>query len=132
MSNNWTVLDGNEAAARIAHLTNEVIAIYRQYRDFHLVGRELLTPSGHDRTSLLVFIKDQPGALHSVLEPFARNGLSMTRIESRPGHAGPWQYAFFIDIEGHAQQPAMQGALDALAEFAQEVRVLGSYPVAIE
>ncbi len=99
---------------------------------FLVLGRELLTPSGHDRTSLLVFIKDQPGALYRVLEPFARNGLSMTRIESRPGHAGPWQYAFFIDIDGHAEQPAMQYALDALADFAQEVRVLGSYPVAIE
>ena len=84
------------------------------------------------RTSLLVFVKDQPGALYRVLEPFARHGLSMTRIESRPGHAGPWQYAFFIDIEGHVQEPAMERALEALADFAQEVRVLGSYPVAIE
>ena len=99
---------------------------------FLVLGRELFTPSGRDRTSLLVFVKDQPGALYRVLEPFARNGLSMTRIESRPGHAGPWQYAFFIDIEGHVHEPGMERALEALAEFAQEVRVLGSYPVAIE
>jgi chorismate mutase/prephenate dehydratase len=98
---------------------------------FLVLGRELFTPSGNDRTSLLVFIKDQPGALYNVLEPFARNGLSMTRIESRPGHAGPWQYAFFIDIDGHVHDDAMENALALLGEFAQEVRVLGSYPVAI-
>lgn len=98
---------------------------------FLVLGRELFTPSGNDRTSLLVFIKDQPGALYNVLEPFARNGLSMTRIESRPGHAGPWQYAFFIDIDGHAHDDAMENALALLGGFAQEVRVLGSYPVAI-
>ncbi|TBR06722.1 MAG: prephenate dehydratase [Lysobacter sp.] len=99
---------------------------------FLVLGRELFSPSGNDRTSLLVFIKDQPGALYSVLEPFARNGLSMTRIESRPGHAGPWQYAFFIDINGHVHEAAMERALSGLDDFAQEVRVLGSYPVAIE
>lgn len=99
---------------------------------FLVLGRELFPPSGRDRTSLLVFISDQPGALYRVLEPFARHGLSMTRIESRPGHGGPWNYAFFIDIEGHAHEPAMERALDGLAGFAQEVRVLGSYPVAIE
>lgn len=98
---------------------------------FLVIGRELFPPSGNDRTSLLVFIKDQPGALYHVLAPFANHGLSMNRIESRPGHTGLWQYAFFIDIGGHAQEEAMRRALDELADYAQEVKVLGSYPVAI-
>jgi len=98
---------------------------------FLVLGRELFPPSGNDRTSLLVFVKDQPGALYHVLEPFAKHGLSMNRIESRPGHTGLWQYAFFIDITGHAQEAAMRRALDEVDEFAQEVKVLGSYPVAI-
>lgn len=98
---------------------------------FLVLGRELFSPSGNDRTSLLVFIKDQPGALYHVLAPFAKHGLSMNRIESRPGHTGLWQYAFFIDITGHALEEAMHRALDEVAEFAQEVKVLGSYPVAI-
>jgi chorismate mutase/prephenate dehydratase len=98
---------------------------------FLVLGRELFPPSGNDRTSLLVFIKDQPGALFNVLAPFAKHGLSMNRIESRPGHTGRWQYAFFIDITGHAQEEAMRRALDEVGEFAQEVKVLGSYPVAI-
>jgi len=98
---------------------------------FLVIGRELFTPSGNDRTSLLVFIKDQPGALYHVLAPFAKHGLSMNRIESRPGHTGLWQYGFFIDIGGHVQEEAMRRALDELADYAQEVKVLGSYPVAI-
>ncbi|BDU16933.1 prephenate dehydratase [Lysobacter auxotrophicus] len=98
---------------------------------FLVIGRELFPPSGNDRTSLMIFIKDQPGALYHVLEPFAKHGLSMNRIESRPGHTGLWQYAFFIDIGGHVHEEAMRRALDELADYAQEVKVLGSYPVAI-
>ena len=98
---------------------------------FLVIGRELFPPSGNDRTSLLVFIKDQPGALYHVLEPFAKHGLSMNRIESRPGHTGLWQYGFFIDISGHVHEEAMRRALHELADYAQEVKVLGSYPVAI-
>ncbi|MGO1073700.1 prephenate dehydratase [Lysobacter sp. CA199] len=98
---------------------------------FLVIGRELFTPSGNDRTSLLIFIKDEPGALYNVLSPFAKRGLSMNRIESRPGHTGRWQYAFFVDIGGHVQEPAMREALDELQELAHEVKVLGSYPVAI-
>jgi len=98
---------------------------------FLVIGRELFTPSGNDRTSLLIFIKDQPGALYNVLSPFAKRGLSMNRIESRPGHTGRWQYAFFVDIGGHVQEEAMRDALEELQELAHEVKVLGSYPVAI-
>ncbi|ALN80392.1 chorismate mutase [Lysobacter antibioticus] len=98
---------------------------------FLVIGRELFTPSGNDRTSLLIFIKDEPGALYNVLSPFAKRGLSMNRIESRPGHTGRWQYAFFVDIGGHVQEPAMREALEELEELAHEVKVLGSYPVAI-
>ncbi|RDZ28352.1 prephenate dehydratase [Lysobacter silvisoli] len=98
---------------------------------FLVIGRELFTPSGNDRTSLLIFIKDQPGALYNVLSPFAKRGLSMNRIESRPGHTGRWQYAFFVDIGGHVLEDAMREALAELDELAHEVKVLGSYPVAI-
>lgn len=98
---------------------------------FLVIGRELFPPSGNDRTSLLIFIKDQPGALYHVLAPFAKHGLSMNRIESRPGHTGLWQYAFFIDIGGHVREDAMRRAVEELDEYAQEVKVLGSYPVAI-
>ncbi len=98
---------------------------------FLVLGREIFPSSGNDRTSLLVFIKDRPGALFQVLSPFAQHGLSMNRIESRPAHSGKWQYAFFIDVSGHADDEAMRAALDDLAPYAGQVRILGSYPLAV-
>ena len=98
---------------------------------FLVIGRALFPPSGHDRTSLLVFVRDQPGALYRVLEPLARRGISMNRIESRPAHSGLWQYAFFIDVGGHVDESPLRDALDELGDFAAQVTVLGSYPFAI-
>jgi chorismate mutase/prephenate dehydratase len=98
---------------------------------FLVVGRELFPASGHDRTSLLVFVHDRPGALFNVLSPFAKHGISMNRIESRPAHTGRWQYAFFIDVEGHVDSGPVAQALSELGEYAAMVKVLGSYPVAL-
>jgi chorismate mutase / prephenate dehydratase len=98
---------------------------------FLVIGRALFPPSGHDRTSLMVFIRDQPGALYKILEPLARRGISMNRIESRPAHGKLWQYAFFIDVEGHVDESPLKDALSEIDEFAGDVRVLGSYPVAV-
>ena len=98
---------------------------------FLVIGRASFPPSGHDRTSLLVFIRDQPGALYRILEPLARSGISMNRIESRPAHGALWQYAFFIDVDGHAGEAPLSDALAEIDDFAGEVRVLGSYPVAV-
>ena len=98
---------------------------------FLVIGRELFPPSGHDRTSLLVSIHDQPGALYKVLEPLARHGVSMNRIESRPAHGRLWQYAFFIDVEGHADESPLKDALAEMQASGQRVQLLGAYPVAI-
>jgi chorismate mutase/prephenate dehydratase len=98
---------------------------------FLVIGRALFPPSGHDRTSLLVFVQDRPGALYQVLEPLARRGVSMNRIESRPAHTGLWQYAFFIDVAGHVGEPPLRDALAELGGVAANVTVLGSYPVAV-
>ena len=98
---------------------------------FLVIGRALFPPSGHDRTSLMVFIRDQPGALYRILEPLARRDISMNRIESRPAHGKLWQYAFFIDVEGHVDESPLKDALAEIDDFAGDVRVLGSYPVAV-
>jgi chorismate mutase / prephenate dehydratase len=98
---------------------------------FLVIGRALFPPSGNDRTSLMVFVRDQPGALYQVLEPLARRGVSMNRIESRPAHTGLWQYAFFIDVGGHVDESPLRDALADIADFASNVTVLGSYPVAV-
>ncbi|GIX33734.1 MAG: chorismate mutase [Lysobacterales bacterium] len=98
---------------------------------FLVLGREPFPPSGHDKSSLLLTVKDQPGALYHLLEPLARRGISMTRIESRPTRSGKWDYAFFIDVEGHVEEEPLKGALAELGPAASMLKVLGSYPKAI-
>ncbi|MDQ3511314.1 MAG: prephenate dehydratase, partial [Pseudomonadota bacterium] len=70
---------------------------------FLVIGRDLFAPSGRDKTSMLVAVKDRPGALYELLTPLAASGLSLTKIESRPSRQGKWQYVFFIDVEGHVE-----------------------------
>lgn len=100
---------------------------------FLVIGRDLFPSSGDDRTSLLLSTSDTEGAgaLHKLLEPLARDNVSMTRIESRPSHRRKWHYVFFIDIDGHAEDPPVARALDHLEKNAQLFRVLGSYPKAV-
>jgi len=98
---------------------------------FLVIGRSLFPPSGNDRTSLLITVNDQPGALYHVLSPFAQHGVSLNRIESRPAHSGKWQYAFFIDVSGHIQDETLQAAVKEIEQSVAQLRVLGSYPVAL-
>jgi chorismate mutase / prephenate dehydratase len=100
---------------------------------FFVLGRKLFRPSGDDRTTLLVSGKQtlEAGVLFRLLQPLAKHGVSMTRIESRPSHKKKWDYVFFMDIEGHAEEPKLVAALTALREQASLCRVLGSYPRAV-
>ncbi len=98
---------------------------------FLVLGRELLPPSGDDKTSLLVAGTDGAGALFRLLEPLAREGVNMSRIESRPSRQGRWDYVFFIDLDGHARDPAVARAIDSLQSEARMVKILGTYPRAV-
>ena len=98
---------------------------------FLVIGRRETPPSGVDKTSLLIYTDNRPGALYSILEPIARNGISMSRIESRPSRQGMWNYVFFIDIEGHVEDEKVARALQELEQTANIVKVLGSYPCAV-
>jgi chorismate mutase/prephenate dehydratase len=100
---------------------------------FLVIGRKLFKPSGEDKTTLLVSASrtDAPGALHRLLEPLAQNGISLARIESRPSRRRKWDYVFFLDIEGHAEDPKVARALKQLQGRASLFRVLGSYPRSI-
>ena len=101
---------------------------------FFVLGRKLFSPSGDDRTTLLVSIghTDSPGALQRLLQPLADHRVSMTRIESRPSHKKKWDYVFFIDIEGHADDKHVAKALVELKKRASLFRILGSYPRAVQ
>ena len=100
---------------------------------FFVVGRKLFKPSGSDRTTLLVSTNETagPGALHRLLGPLAEHGVNLTRIESRPSQRRKWDYVFFIDIEGHVDEPNVASALAGLKSQASLYRVLGSYPKAV-
>lgn len=95
---------------------------------FVLVGKRLTAPTGHDKTTLVFSTPHERGALRRVLEVFDAEGLNLTRIESRPLQGQRWEYAFFTDLEGHREEPAVQRALERLREGGAMVRVLGSYP----
>jgi chorismate mutase/prephenate dehydratase len=95
---------------------------------FVVVGKRLTSPTGNDKTTLVFSTPHQRGALRRVLEVFDEEGLNLTRIESRPLRGQLWEYAFFTDLEGHRDEPAVVRALSRLRDGGAMVRVLGSYP----
>lgn len=95
---------------------------------FLVIGRQSPPPTGDDKTSLVVSRTDQPGGLVKLLEPLSTHGINMTRLDARPSRQGVWEYAFFIDLLGHAEEGNVQQALQEIRQQASLFRVLGSYP----
>jgi len=131
-----TAAIAGEAAAEVYNLgviVPEIEDTADNTTRFLVVGRKLFSASGLDKTTLLVSAGDtqSPGALHRLLGPLAANNISMTRIESRPSRKRKWDYVFFIDVVGHAEQPPLSTALEQLKEASTLFRVLGSYPAAV-
>lgn len=101
---------------------------------FLVLGEHACAPSGNDRTSLVMSAENRPGAVHALLTPLAANGVSMSRIESRPSRAmrgALWEYVFFIDVQGHQDDARVAAALAELRGKAPFLKVLGSYPAAV-
>jgi chorismate mutase/prephenate dehydratase len=98
---------------------------------FIIIGKQFSASTGNDKTSLVVSTGNQPGALHRILEPFARFGIGMMHIESRPSRQGLWEYVFFIDIEGHSDDGQVAQALEILKDNVSMLKLLGSYPKAV-
>ena len=96
---------------------------------FAVLGREPAPPSGRDKTSILVYAENRPGALFRVLEPFERLGISLSRLESRPSRDEKWEYIFFMDFEGHRRDARVRELFSRLDDCTDAVRILGSYPV---
>ena len=98
---------------------------------FVLVGREPVGATGSDKTSVVCFIeKDRPGSLLAILHEFSDRQINLTKLESRPTKERLGEYCFFIDMEGHADEPPVRYAIDSLRTKILEVKVLGSYPIA--
>ncbi len=98
---------------------------------FLIIGNQEVPPTGDDKTSIIVSTNNKPGALHDLLAPFQRNGVDLTRIETRPSRSGKWTYVFFIDFAGHQHDPLVKGVLETISQDTVAVKVLGSYPKAV-
>lgn len=98
---------------------------------FLIIGRDSIPPSGDDKTSIIVAVRNEPGALHNLLEPFHSNGVDLTRVETRPSRTGKWTYVFFIDFLGHRDAPNVSAVLAEVGSIVADLRVLGSYPKAV-
>jgi len=98
---------------------------------FLIIGREEVPPSGRDKTSIIVSSRNKPGALFTLLEPFRRGNVSLTRIDTRPSRTEKWAYVFFIEFEGHLQDDKIAGIMAELEEQSIMLKPLGSYPQAL-
>jgi len=116
---------------------SELPLVQRNIEDFHdnttrffVIGQHDSPPSGEDKTSLVMSIRDEPGALHNLIAPFASRGIGLTRIESRPSKRKLWEYVFFADVQGHRDDAAVKAAIAEIdSKPAGFIKILGSYPV---
>ena len=127
---------GSEVTAEVYDLLTIASNIQDQRGNttrFLVIGRETPAPSGQDLTSAVFTVRrDQAGALHDLLGPFARHGVNLTAVQSRPMKGKPWEYIFIVDLEGHQQDVAVRRALEEAARVSASHKILGSFPRALE
>src|SRR2546426_258778 len=97
---------------------------------FLVIGRRAVGPSARDKTSILFAMRNEPGVLYRILEPFARRGINLIKIETRPAKSRPWEFVTFLDFEGHRDTPTVAAALNEIEGRTLFLKVLGSYPAA--
>jgi len=95
---------------------------------FLVVGKRASKPTGDDKTSIVFSVNDEAGILHRMLQPFAKNRINLTKIESRPLKHKPWEYLFYLDFKGHIEEPRIRKVIQNLEKSCTFMKVLGSYP----
>jgi chorismate mutase / prephenate dehydratase len=131
---NWAALAGERAASIFGlHIVSHAIQddAYNRTRFCIIALPDTIpapSPSGKDCTSLIISVPNKPGAVHDLLVPLKKHGVSMTRFESRPARTGQWEYYFYIDLQGHAQDANVGAALSELQGLCAYFKLLGSYP----
>ncbi len=122
-------------ASRLAAVTYDLDVLVERVEDaphnftrFVVIGRQLVRPTGDDKTSILVWVKDRAGALYNLLLPFQKRGINLTRIESRPSQQKAWEYVFFIDFLGHIEDTVVKETLEEAGDQTRNLKILGSFP----
>jgi chorismate mutase/prephenate dehydratase len=121
----------SELAAKLYGLKiiqNRIEDIVNNYTRFLVIAKKYPSRTGNDKTSIMFSIKDRPGALYFMLEPFAKNKINLTKIESRPSRKKAWEYIFFVDLEGHIEDRKVKKTLEVVKKESLSLNVLGSYP----
>lgn len=128
--------DSAAIAGKEAGVTYGLVPVAERIEDYHnnftrflVIGKTKAGRTGKDRTSLLLSLKDEPGILYRALEPFSRAGINMSKIESRPLKRKAWEYLFFIDVDGHIEDPKLKRVLKEVEKTCLFLKVLGSYPL---
>ena len=122
----------SELAASIYGLEIKKHNIQDQYHNrtrFLVLSKFEAAPTGNDKTSVLIYTENKPGALFRILEPFEKLQINLTKIETRPSKNQAWAYVFFIDFEGHTEDTQVQGLFKRLDTCTAEIKILGSYPI---
>lgn len=130
-SDRWGACIGGKILSDLYQLdliTSSIEDSSSNYTRFLIIALSDSGISGSDKTSVLLSVKDKVGALHDVLSSFRQNKINLTKIESRPSKKKPWEYYFFVDLEGHRNSSRLKKALNKLKEKCIFVKVLGSYP----
>lgn len=99
------------------------------YTRFLVIANDYPSNSGRDKTSILLSVKDRPGALYDVLLPFRKSKINLTKIESRPSKRRAWEYIFFVDMEGHVEDKKVRKAIEDIKDICLYLKHLGSYPI---
>lgn len=116
---------------RMQVLAEDIQTIASNYTKFFAVSKEKAGYGGESKTSLVFATKNAPGALYSCLGAFATRGINLTKLESRPSRSRPWEYVFYVDLEGHMEDEICGQALRDLGESTSFLKILGSYPKAV-
>ena len=134
----WAAVDSSVAAiaSPLAARTYNLQTVAKHIEDFAgnttrflVLGNDCPKPSGEDKTSLLLSLEDRPGSLFKLLEPLAKLGINLTKIQSRPVKNEPWRYLFYVDIAGHIEDPTVQNGIEAIRKGCTFLEWLGSYPM---
>ena len=111
-------------------IAKEIANNLNNYTRFLVLSKQKKQETGKDKTSIIFSIKHQPGSLYRIIEKFHSYNVNLTKIESRPNKTSTWEYNFYVDFEGHSENPKISEMLDSIKKETLVMKILGSYPVA--